>query len=354
MATEQIGVVLFNLGGPGTLSEVEPFLVKLFSDREIIELPGGAVLQPLVARLIAKMRGPSVRENYMRIGGGSPQLRLTRDQAAAVERRLNDLAGGAQRFKVVIGMRYSEPTCADALGELAAADIRTIVTLTLFPHYSKATTGSSRHAFDRALAEPRFRRLNFDVSHIEHYPDNPGYLDAFTDTVRDAFARIPAHRRDGTVILFSAHGLPQKFIDDGDPYVDHIEATRQGILRRLNRPNRQLLAYQSRTGPVKWLGPGTEERIEQLGHEGVKDLLVVPLSFVSDHIETLYEVDLLFEETARQAGISGYFRPDALNAHPLFIDALARLVLERAGVRLLRPSPAAQHSQRPTATLAAV
>ena len=335
MTSETIGVVLFNLGGPGDLSEVEPFLVRLFSDREIIELPGGAALQPLVARLIAKMRGRSVRENYSRIGGGSPQLRLTRAQAKALEHRLNELTRPDLRFNVVIGMRYSSPTCADALGELAAADARRIVTVSLFPHWSKATTGSSRNEFDRTLAQPRFARLNFDVSHVEHYADHPQYLDAFVDTVRDAFQRIPARRRADTVILFSAHGLPQKFIDEGDPYVEHIEATRAGILKRLNVPNRQLLAYQSRTGPVKWLGPGTEETIEALGREGVKDLLVVPLSFVSDHIETLYEVDLLFEETARNAGITGYFRPDALNTHPVFIDALAQLVLERTPVAAL-------------------
>ena len=125
----------------------------------------------------------------------------------------------------------------------------------------------------------------------------------------------------------------QRFIDQGDPYVDHIQATRAGILARLNLPNRELLAYQSRTGPVKWLGPGTEEAIEQLGKEGVRDLLVVPLSFVSDHIETLYEVDILFAETAREAGITGYFRPDALNTHPRFIEALAQLVLEKSGAR---------------------
>ena len=335
MRSEPVGVVLFNLGGPGTLTDVEPFLVKLFSDREIIELPGGAALQPLMARLIAKMRGPSVRANYARIGGGSPQLRLTRQQAKALEHRLNDAAGGDPRFHVFVAMRYSSPTCAEAIGELAAADIRTIVTLTLFPHYSKATTGSSRHEFDRTLADPRWRCLGFDVTDIEHYADHPGYLEAMTDTVRDALYRIPEPRRRDTVILFSAHGLPQKFIDEGDPYVDHIEATRQGILDRLGVPNRQLLAYQSRTGPVKWLGPGTEEVIERLGHEGVADLLVVPLSFVSDHIESLYEVDLLFEETARRAGITGYFRPDALNTHPLFIEALAQLVLERCSPRQL-------------------
>ena len=332
MSSEQIGVVLFNLGGPGDLSEVEPFLVKLFSDREIIELPGGAALQPLVARIIAKMRGPSVRENYSRIGGGSPQLRLTQEQARALEQRLNALSDGSPHFLVRIAMRYSAPTCADALGVFAAADVRQLVTLSLFPHYSKATTGSSRHEFERTLAEPRFRNLNFDVSHVEQYPDNPQYLDAFTDTVRTAFNTIPEARRADTVILFSAHGLPQKFVDEGDPYVDHIEATRAGLLKRLNVPNRQLLAYQSRTGPVKWLGPGTEETIVRLGHEGVKDLLVVPLSFVSDHIETLYEVDLLFEETARRAGITGYFRPEALNSHPMFIDALAHLVLDKVPV----------------------
>ena len=329
MTSETIGVVLFNLGGPADLSEVEPFLIRLFSDREIIELPGGAALQPLMARIIAKMRGRSVRENYSRIGGGSPQLRITTAQAKALEQRLNDLTGGNPRFHVLIAMRYSRPTCADALGTLAAADIRRLVTVSLFPHWSKATTGSSRNEFDRTLADPRFTNLGFDVAHVEHYADNPAYLDAFTHTVREAFNRIPARRRADTVILFSAHGLPQKFIDEGDPYVDHIEATRAGILKRLNVANRQLLAYQSRTGPVKWLGPGTEETIQQLGREGVKDLLVVPLSFVSDHIETLYEVDLLFEETARHAGITGYFRSDALNTHPLFIEAVARLVLDQ-------------------------
>jgi ferrochelatase len=326
---DQIAIVLFNLGGPENLAAVEPFLVNLFSDREIIELPGGAMLQPVVARIIAKLRGPGVRANYTLIGGGSPQLRITRDQASALEHALNGTTGGRPQFRVFISMRYSEPTAEQALGEIAAADIRRIVTLSLFPHWSKATTGSSRNAFDRALAQPRYHNMKFDVAHVESYPADPGYLDAMTATVRDALHSIPADRRDGTVVLFSAHGLPQKFIDEGDPYVEHIEATRAGILDRLQIPNRQLLAYQSRTGPVKWLGPGTEEAIEQLGHEGVKDLLVVPLSFVSDHIETMYEVDILFAETAKAAGITGYFRPDALNTHPLFISALKRLVLEQ-------------------------
>lgn len=334
-------VVLFNLGGPDDLEAVEPFLVNLFSDREIIELPLGAAMQPIMARLIAKMRGPSVRKNYRRIGGGSPQLRITRAQAASLEEQLNAGRRGDRAFEVFIAMRYSRPSSSDALEAIAAAGIRRIVTLTLFPHWSKATTGSSQNEFDRALADPRWAASGFEVSHIEHYFDDPGYLDAMADTVRDAWERIPAVRRSRTVILFSAHGLPQKFIDEGDPYVAHIQATRWGILERLSLPNRQLLAYQSRTGPVKWLGPGTEEVIEELGREGVKDLLVVPLSFVSDHIETLYEIDMLFADAAREAGITGYSRPEALNTHPLFIDALSGLVRRHAGAGEVSDEPLA-------------
>lgn len=325
---DRVAILLFNLGGPDDLASVEPFLVSLFSDREIIELPFGAAMQPLMARLIAKMRGRSVRANYERIGGGSPQLRLTREQAAALEERLNVGFCGLRYFHVFIAMRYSRPSSADALEAIAAAGLRRIVTVTLFPHYSKATTGSSRHEFDRTLADPRWQQYGFEVTHIDQYFDDPAYLDAMAETVRAALWKLPAGRRERATILFSAHGLPQKFIDEGDPYVTHIQATRWGILQRLNVSNRQLLAYQSRTGPVKWLGPGTEEVIRELGGEGVKDLLVVPLSFVSDHIETLYEVDLLFAETAREAGITGYFRPESLNTHPLFIDALAGLVRE--------------------------
>lgn len=327
----QTAIVLFNLGGPDDLASVEPFLVNLFSDREIIELPFGAAMQPLMARMIAKMRGPSVRRNYERIGGGSPQLRITRAQAAALEEQLNEGHPGERPYRVFIAMRYSRPSSMDALEAIAAAGIQRVVTLTLFPHYSKATTGSSRNEFDRALADPRWSTNRFEVTHIDHYYDDPGYLDAMTATIRDAWDTIPAERRNRTVILFSAHGLPQKFIEDGDPYVAHIQATRWGILERLALPNRQLLAYQSRTGPVKWLGPGTEEVIKELGREGVKDLFVIPLSFVSDHIETLYEVDLLFGDEARAAGIAGYYRPEALNTHPLFIDALAGLMQRHLG-----------------------
>jgi ferrochelatase len=319
--------VLFNLGGPDDLASVEPFLVSLFSDRDIIRLPLGPALQPVVARLIAKLRGPSVRRNYASIGGGSPQLRITTAQAAALEARLQ--TGGD--YRVFVAMRYSRPTCEDAIEAIAAAGIRRIVTLTLFPHYSKATTGSSRREFDRVLRKPEWQACGFDVTHIDRYADDERYLDAMAERVLEAWSRIADDRRARTVLLFSAHGLPQKFIDEGDPYIDEIQATRRGILERVALPCRELLAYQSRTGPVKWIGPGTEETIAALGREGVTDVLVVPLSFVSDHIETLYEVDLLFGEAAARAGITQYRRSEALNTSDRFIAALAGLVADHVG-----------------------
>lgn len=326
--TAPTAIVLFNLGGPDDLASVEPFLVNLFSDREIIELPFGAALQPAFARVIAKLRGPSVRRNYASIGGGSPQLRITNAQAAALETRL----GASGAYRVFVAMRYSRPTCEDAIEAIAAAGIRRIVTLTLFPHYSKATTGSSRREFDRIMRKPVWQSLGFEVTHIERYPDDARYLDAMAERVLEAWERIPADRRPGTVLLFSAHGLPQKFIDAGDPYIHEIETTRRGILDRLRLPCVDVLAYQSRTGPVTWIGPGTEETLEELGRAGVTDVLVVPLSFVSDHIETLYEVDLLFGDVAAKAGITGYRRTEALNTSEPFIAALAGLVEDHLGV----------------------
>lgn len=319
-----VGVVLLNMGGPENLDAVEPFLVNVFSDRSIIELPFGRLIQPLFARAIAKARGPAVRRNYQGIGGGSPQLRLTRAQAAALEERLN--RGNEPHFRVFMAFRYTRPSADDAIATMASCGVHKVVTVPLYPHYSRATTGSSQADFDRALTDPRWRQHGFEVAHIHSYPEDPLYLDALASQVRAAYERMSPEARRDAVILFSAHGLPQKFVDAGDPYIKHIDATRRGIVSRLDLPNREVLAYQSRTGPVKWIGPGTEETIEELAASGVKHLLVVPLSFVSDHIETLYEIDQLFSDAARKAGIVEYRRPDALNSHPLFIESLARQV----------------------------
>jgi len=316
------GVLLFNLGGPGTLDDVEPFLVNLFSDRDIVELPLGAALQPAFARLVARIRGPSVRRNYASIGGGSPQLRLTLAQAQALSARLSR---GDGRVPVAVAMRYWHPGTADALQELAHAGIERVVTLTLYPHYSRATTGSSERELARVLARPEWQG-RFRVSGVARFPEDPAYLDALAATVGEALAAFPAETREEVVLLFSAHGLPQRFVDAGDPYVAETAATVRGVLGRLGVPNRHALGYQSRTGPVKWIGPGTDEILRELGREGVRCVLVVPVSFVSDHIETLYELDRLFAGIARDAGIRDYRRSPVLNTRPAFIEALAGLV----------------------------
>jgi ferrochelatase len=327
VSQSRTGVLLLNLGGPDSLEAVEPFLVNLFSDRDIIQLPLGGLIQPIFARLLAKARGPSVRRNYAGIGGRSPQLPLTLDQARALESRLNRDGGS---FVVRVGMRYWQPRVEEALDAFVADGVRRVIALPLYPQYSMATTGSSYRDMDRALAASPQRRV-LQVSRIESYADDALYLDAMTDTVRQALATFPEERRDQVTLLFSAHGLPMSFIKRGDPYVGHVAATVAGILSRLAVPNRHVLGYQSRTGPVAWIGPGTEEVIAQLGREGVKDLLMVAVSFVSDHIETLYEIDQLFTEEAHAAGITTVTRSRALDTHPLFIEALARLVEQRAG-----------------------
>lgn len=325
MKNSRTGVLLLNLGGPDSLESVEPFLVNLFSDRDIIQLPLGGLIQPIFARVLSRVRGPSVRRNYASIGGRSPQLPLTLEQARALEARLNR---DGVRASVRVGMRYWRPTIAEALDGFIADGIDEVVALPLYPQYSVATTGSSYRELDRAAAASP-RRAALRISRIEAYADHPLYLDAMSDRVREALEAFPADRRDGVVLLFTAHGLPESFVRRGDPYVNHVAATVRGVLARLSAPNRHALGYQSRTGPVRWIGPGTEEVIASLGREGVEDLLMIPVSFVSDHIETLYEIDQLFAGDARAAGMTTVRRSAALETHPRFIEALADLVESR-------------------------
>jgi protoporphyrin/coproporphyrin ferrochelatase len=347
-AGRRVGVLLLNLGGPDTQEAVEPFLTALFSDREIIQLPGGARLQPALARFIARMRRSKVRANYRSIGGGSPILALTRRQAAALEVELNHapdrtapgraMPTPGARFRVGAAMRYWHPTAAETLSEMWEEGIRRVIALTLYPHFSAATTGSSLNDLNRtaaAMAAPPGEA--WKITAIDRYPVHPGYLEALAATVREGLDSFPAEARDQVVLLFSAHGLPESFILRGDPYVGEIGQTREALLRLLRArgiQNPWKQGYQSRTGPVKWTGPYTDRVIEELAGQGVNAILVVPLSFVSDHIETLYEVDQLFADLARRRGITEFRRTRMLNDDPLFVAALADLVqrhLEETG-----------------------
>jgi protoporphyrin/coproporphyrin ferrochelatase len=296
---------------------VRPFLIRLFSDREIIRLPGGPIGQWAIGRMIAYSRTKEVQENYHKIGGGSPIVCWSTLQGRGMLERLR---ARGHDVEFALAMRYWNPTTADALDELEAKNVDRLLALTLYPHYSIATTGSSVAELRRVMKR-RGTKLPLDV--IEAWHDHPSYIRAMAARAKAALATIPAGVTP--TILVSAHGLPQHFIDDGDPYCEHIQTCMKAILAELP-PLPHVLAYQSRVGPVPWIGPSTDEMISRLAAQGVKDVLVIPISFVSDHVETLYEVDLLYGDQARKLGFRTFTRSESLNDFPLFLDALADVV----------------------------
>lgn len=315
MAQEPIGVILLNMGGPDTLADVEPFLFELFSDRRIIRLSPFPFLQKFIARRIAKKRAPKSCEAYKLIGGGSPQKRLTAEQGAALAEAL--AADGV--FPVKMAMRYWAPRADETLLELAAAGVRKLVALTLYPHYSKATGGSSLTDLRRAIAESPH---SFELAEIESWPVEPRYIDCLVEDIKAGLAELPTDAK--TVVVYSAHSLPVKFIEEGDPYLDQIKETIAAVEAKTGVKGR--LCFQSRSGPVRWLSPSTPEMLETLAAEGARDLLVVPISFVSDHVETLYEIDILYREQAAALGMR-LRRIPGLNGRPDFVAALRGLVL---------------------------
>jgi ferrochelatase len=311
MAEEAIGILLLNLGGPDSPEAVRPFLYNLFSDRDIIRL-GPPFMQKPLAWLIATRRYKKTIGNYALIGGASPILNITNAQADALNLRLREHGD----FTVHIGMRYWKPFIEDTVRGMAEVGIRRLLSLSLYPQFSVATTGSSEKKLLEAL-----EKYPMEYSGVSYWYDHPTYIDALVDVIRPEL-------REGTEVLFSAHSLPVSFIEAGDPYVIHIKGTIDALAAKLGL-KRWHLGYQSRSGPVQWLAPSTESELERLAGEGAKDILMVPISFVSDHIETLYEVDLLYKEMARDLGME-LRRCESLNTHPLFIGALEDLVLKKA------------------------
>lgn len=311
--SRRTGVLLLNLGGPQRLEDVRPFLFNLFSDRQIIRL-GPAFLQSTIARLIAWRRAPKSQANYRLIGGGSPILEKTMAQARALEALL------AERGEYLVRpcMRYWHPFADQALMEMATANVERIIALPLYPHYSIATTGSSLTDLNRART-----RLGLDmpIHAIHSWPDQPDYIAALAARVEVGLAHLSANPVE---ILYSAHSLPVRFIEEGDPYVDDLHRTIAALERLTERPGR--LCYQSRSGPVEWLGPSTPEEIEEIAATGGSSILIVPLSFVSDHVETLVEIDIEYRQLAESHGLR-FAVTAALNDDPRFIAGLADLVL---------------------------
>ncbi len=319
MPEDKTAVLLLQMGGPDSLDGVEPFLINLFSDRDIIRL-GPAFLQPLIARWIARRRAPKVEAQYEKIGGRSPLRELTSAQAQALE---ETLGGGFRCFPV---MRYTRPSTIDALATVKKAGISRLVALPLYPQYSRATTGSSYNELRRVLA---LSRVKFELTGIESFHDHPRYIEALVQTVEEGLAGFSG--REVVTLLFSAHSLPVSFIERGDPYLSQVQETVRLVMERFPG-RRHELAFQSKAGPVKWLEPSTEDVINRLAEEGCRNLLVVPVSFVCDHLETLFEIDITYAELARDKGIERFLRAPSLNCASPFIDCLADLVRKTVGL----------------------
>ncbi len=315
MGNGKNGVILLNMGGPDTLDNVRPFLFNLFADRDIIQL-GPAFMQKFLAWIIARRRAPKSRAIYAKIGGGSPLKDISFRQAKA----LQNVLGEDGDYIVTVAMRYWPPFADQAIQELLTAGVEHLTALTLYPHYSKATTGSSLSQLQQSL-----QRLAPDMPFtcISSWPTQSDYITALADNIMKelpSFASQPVH------IVYSAHSLPVSFIRDGDPYVEHIEQTIKAVEKITGQSGR--LCYQSRSGPVEWLSPSTPEMLQSLAEEGCKNILMVPISFVSDHVETLYEINMLYREQAAKLGMCLKSSP-SLNTNPLFIQGLKSLVLQK-------------------------
>ncbi|HEY9817505.1 MAG TPA: ferrochelatase [Candidatus Obscuribacterales bacterium] len=316
----RVGVLLLNLGGPERLEDVRPFLFNLFSDPEIIRIPFTWMQKPL-AWLISTSRARKSQDNYRQIGGGSPLRRITEEQAQALEASLRQRGQDAQ---VYIGMRYWYPFTEEAIARIKRDKVEKLVILPLYPQFSISTSGSSFRLLEKIWDDdPSLKNIEYTV--IPSWYDSPGYLKAMADLIAQQLDQFP--NPEQVHVFFSAHGVPISYVEEaGDPYQREIEDCTALIMKTLSRPNAHTLAYQSRVGPVEWLKPYTEDAIAELAHDGVENLAVVPISFVSEHIETLQEIDMEYREIAEKAGIEHFQRVPALNTHPMFIEDLATMV----------------------------
>jgi len=325
----RVGVVLFQLGGPDSLEAVEPFLRNLFFDPDIIPMgPLGFLRSPL-ANYIAKRRSVPVRGRYAMIGRRSPIALLTERQRAKLAAALSPYMEPV----VTTAMRYWKPFTADAVAEiLAAAPLDQLVLLPLYPHYSYATTLSSLKEWHRIYGTPA--AVSPELT-IDSFHDHPLYIQALVEKIGVCLRQFPDS--SGIHLLFSAHGIPLSLVEKGDPYPKHIAETvrlvnEQGSKRYPNWPRTQILCYQSRVGPMKWLEPPFLKTMERLGHAGVKEMLVVPISFVTEHIETLHEINIDGRMDAKKFGIERFRMMPAVGDSPTFIAALKDVVLKKLGI----------------------
>ena len=320
-AEKKIAVVLFQLGGPDSQSAVEPFLYNLFCDPDIINFPGSFLARKPLAKLISTTRSKKVRQHYAEIGGGSPIRRLTEQQARALDMALRPHISA----RTLVAMRYWHPTTEEAIASLNRTAFDELVLLPLYPHYSFATSGSSLKEWNRLYA------AKVPVHVVDHFFDHPDYVAGIVERINGILRQLP--RPDEIPLVFSAHGLPMVLVEKGDPYPRQIEATMRLVCELGAWPNPHVLCFQSRVGPQKWLQPSLTATITKMASEGIKRMLVIPISFLTEHIETLHEINIEAREHAETLGVNDFHMMPALNDSPLLILALADLVLRAVGRR---------------------
>ncbi len=331
---KRVGIVLFQLGGPDSLDAVEPFLLNLFLDPDIIPLGPLGLLRKPIAKLISSRRSKPVAGRYAQIGRRSPIAILTERQRVRLVRALAPYVDPV----AVTAMRYWHPTSEEALKSLlTAGHLDEVVLLPLYPHYSYATTLSSMKEWHRVTERAKFIPSKGAPPErvVENFYNHPSYICGLVENIGRILRQFPDSSR--IHLVFSAHGLPMSLVEKGDPYPRQIEETvrltcEQGAKRFPGWPRTHLLCYQSRVGPAKWLQPPLSTTIERLAHEGVKEMLVVPISFVTEHIETLHEINIEARDEAKKLGVTRFRMMPALGDSPYFTAALKDLVLHSIGI----------------------
>ncbi|KAI9256438.1 ferrochelatase [Phascolomyces articulosus] len=318
-------VLLTNMGGPEKLDDVESFLHNLFSDRDIMKLP----FQKHMATFISTRRTPSIKEQYAQIGGGSPILSWTRKQGEAMEKLLDEISPETAPHKHYIAFRYVEPFTDTALQQMKEDKVERAVVFTQYPQYSCSTTGSSLNELHRGIQRHGMEGLKWSI--IDRWPKHPGFIEAVAGRIEAKLKEYSPEERDDAIILFSAHSLPMSVVNRGDPYPGEVAYTVHQVMERLGHKYPFRLVWQSQVGPQPWLGPQTSDAIKGYAKAGKKNLLLVPIAFTSDHIETLFELDLEYGKEAEEAGVTGFKRAESLNDDPTFVRAMADIVKEHLG-----------------------
>jgi ferrochelatase len=312
----KITVVLFNLGGPDSLEAVQPFLENLFSDPDIFKLP----FRKIFARFISKRSTSKVQKKYELIGGKSPIGYWTELQRKMLEEKLN---GKNINADVFTAMRYWHPFIHDVVKKVEQGNYDKIILLPLYPHFSISTTGSSFNEWKR-----HYKSDPSKVIYINSFYKNVKYLEAVNEKIDESLLKFPVGIRQNVQLVFSAHGIPKNFIIKGDPYLCEIKNCVHELMKLRNNSNEHCLCFQSKVGFMKWLEPSTNNMIKELASKDKKHLLIIPISFVSDHVETLHELNIQYRHTAEKSGVVNYIVMNGLNDSPLFIDVLKDLVKE--------------------------